>query len=107
MSKQHNLRQRKKMRIGEFLELGFIVTAKPNGQLSRQARDAFMDEFVEHAIEANGVLFGGGFSDELWGYVMAAKNRESVTEAQLEAVRAWLSKRPELKDVKAGPLCNY
>ena len=107
MSKGHNQRQRKKLRIGEFLELGFIVTAQSNGTLSPAAREAFMDAFLAQAIDANGVLFGGGFSDELWGYVMAEKNYESVTEAQMEAVRGWLSTRAELKDLSVGPLINY
>lgn len=101
---QYNRRQRKKLRLGEFQELGFEVRALPVGVIAPEARDAFMDAFILGAIEDHGLLFAGGFDNDLWGYVMAEGRRASATESHIDVVRAWLSKRAELTDIRVGPL---
>ncbi len=101
---KYNSRQRKKLRIGEFQELGFDVTARSAKVLSPEERDRFMNDLIENAIEANGLLFGGGFNDDLEGFAVIDAARGSATEAQLEAIRNWLLARPELSNVQVGPL---
>jgi uncharacterized protein YggL (DUF469 family) len=53
-------RIRKKHHLGEFQELGFEISFDL-GVSDDQAEeeDAFF-QFLEHAIEANGLYFGGG-----------------------------------------------
>ncbi|HEY0847228.1 MAG TPA: 50S ribosome-binding protein YggL [Noviherbaspirillum sp.] len=100
---KHNLRQRKKLRLGEFQELGFEVTAKSAKTLSPAERATFIDELIV-AVDGMGLLFGGGLNDELAGFVVVDALRGSVTEEQRETFRKWLESRPELTDVQVGPL---
>ena len=106
MAKRHNRRQRKKLHIGEFRELGFEVSADLTRQLDDEQRDALLDVFLTEGIEANGMLFGGGINQDLDGYVVASSARGSATEEQRECVRAWLAGRSEFSAVKVGPLVD-
>lgn len=85
MAKHRNRRQRKKLRVGEFRELGFSVSAELQAPLSDQQRNALVDAFLEQCIEANGMLFGGGINEALDGYIVAEKNRSSVTDRHRES----------------------
>lgn len=100
---KHNLRQRKKLRLGEFQELGFEVNAKSAKELTPAERTKFIDDLIV-AVDEMGLLFGGGLNSELAGFVVVDALHGSVTEEQREAFRKWLEARPELKDVQAGPL---
>jgi uncharacterized protein len=104
--KKYNRRQRKKLCRGEFQEMGFVVSARLKQRLSPEEQDAFVDAYIQHAIDANRLLFGGGFGDEtdFSGFVVADRMRQSVTEEQREAVQTWLVARDELTDVSVGPL---
>lgn len=53
--KKHNHRQRKKLRLGEFRELGFAASAQFRSQLNDDEREAVLDTFTA-CIEANGLL---------------------------------------------------
>ena len=53
-------RIRKKLNIGEFRETGFEITWKPQ-EVSEADFDKFIQEFLD-AIEARGLVFGGGCS---------------------------------------------
>ena len=94
-------RLRKKLRWGEFQELGFNLefdyTGDPDGKVS----DIFLTDFI-NAIEALGLEVGGG------GYrhhdYFVAKHRGSVTEEQRGSVIDWLEKHPETANIAAGPL---
>ncbi|MBI3283416.1 MAG: DUF469 family protein [Burkholderiales bacterium] len=103
-TRKYNQRQRKKMRVGEYQELVFVVTANPAEAFSAEQREAWMDEFVEHAIEGNGVVCAAAFNDDLWCYVMGEEKRASVTEAQRLAVLEWLSKKTEIVNLQVSPL---
>lgn len=100
---KHNLRQRKKLRIGEFQELGFEVTAKTTRELTQADRSAFIDALIG-AVDEMGLLFGGGFNGGLKGFVVVDALRGSVSETQRESFRKWLETRQELQDVEVGPL---
>ncbi|GAB3549707.1 50S ribosome-binding protein YggL [Noviherbaspirillum agri] len=100
---KHNLRQRKKLRLGEFQELGFEVTAKTTKELTQEDRSAFIDALIT-AVDEMDLLFGGGFNGGFEGFVVVNAARGSVTEAQRESFRKWLETRQELKDVVVGPL---
>lgn len=100
---KYNLRQRKKLRLGEFQELGFEVTAKSAKELSSAERSEFINALIV-AIDEMGLLFGGGFNNELAGFVVVDALRGSVTEEQRACFKKWLESRPELADVQVGPL---
>jgi uncharacterized protein len=100
---KHNQRQRKKLRLGEFQELGFDVTAKSSKELSTSERQEFVDRLIE-TLSERGLLFGGGFNDFLEGFVVVDALHGSVTEQQQESFTAWLESCPELTNVQVGPL---
>lgn len=106
MAKHRTRRQRKKLRVGEFRERGFSVSAELQAPLSDQQRSALVDAFLEQCIEANGMLFGGGINEALDGYIVAEKNRSSVTDRHREAVRAWIESRAEFCTATVGPLVD-
>jgi uncharacterized protein YggL (DUF469 family) len=106
MAARHNRRQRKKLRLREFQELGFAVSAALRDPLDGAQRDALIDTFLKECIEANGMLFGGGINRTLDGYVVAHGVRASTTEAQRAIVRAWLDARAELESVAVEPLTD-
>jgi len=106
MAKRHNQRQRKKLRIGEFQELGFLVSAALRAPISDAERDALLDAFLESCIEANGMLFGGGINQDLDGFIVSSSARSSATEEQREGVRRWLAGRNEFDAVTVGPLVD-
>jgi len=101
---KHNTRQRKKLRLGEFREFGFRVTAKIGKEMSEQDKDAFMDDLIATA-EARSLLLGGGLGDEeFFAFVCKDGRRQSTTEEDRAALTKWLSSRAELKDVFVGEM---
>lgn len=106
MAKGYNRRQRKKLRIGEFRELGFSVSSELRAPLDDQQRDALVDLFLAECIEANGMLFGGGINETLDGYVTADGNRSSATDRHREIVGSWIASRPEFSSADIAPLSD-
>ncbi|MFD2061090.1 YggL 50S ribosome-binding family protein [Paraburkholderia solisilvae] len=106
MANRHNRRQRKKLRIGEFQELGFSVSAALRVPLDDSDRDALIDVLLDDCIERNGLLFGGGINEMLDGFVTSDTRRGSATEQQRQAVLVWLHARPEFDAVTVGPLTD-
>ena len=97
-------RLRKKKRIEEFQELGFGVRYSLREESSLQQRDAFLWDFLEHAIEANELLAGGGGGTSMEFFVVSAGRRQSATEEQRRSVERWLAARPEVIAVEVQPL---
>ncbi|MCP9760452.1 DUF469 family protein [Aquitalea sp. S1-19] len=101
-------RQRKKLRVGEFTELGFslIVTLKKDTDLG--AQDALLDAWLE-AVDAQGVSFGGHFAGsetlQFEGIVFPV-GRGSVSAETRTALVAWLSARAEVESVDADELAD-
>ncbi len=106
MSKHRNTRQRKKLRIGEFQELGFEVTADLNAGLDAAAMEAACDAFIVDCIEANRLAYGGASGNRIDGFVIAVHGRETVTEADREAVVKWLAARAEFQPARVGELTD-
>ena len=88
-NKHHNLRQRKKLRLGEFQQMGFPFSAKcPAGWTEDQREQAMWS--LMNTIEDRGLDYGGGDSASgLDGYVMPA-DRGSAGDEDREAIRALL-----------------
>ena len=98
-----NARQRKKLRVGEFQEHCFDVELVFHNPMGGEPYHDFINDFFG-ALEERGLL-GGGFGgrepfSETEG-VVARIERGSPTEADREAVIAWLRARPEVVDARA------
>lgn len=98
-------RLRKKLRVGEFKELGFYVRFRLPEDISDDELDTVLDQFIEVAIEGNGLEFGGGGDTEWEGFV-AVNGRGSVTEDQREKVIAWLSGNPKIVEHEVSELID-
>ncbi|WP_322104969.1 YggL family protein [Paraburkholderia sp. J41] len=106
MTKRHNRRQRKKLRLGEFQELGFAVAASLRHGLDTVQRDALIDAFIVECVEAHCMFFGGGINEALNGYIVADGVRASATDVQRALVHRWLAACPEVTGVTVSPLSD-
>jgi uncharacterized protein len=98
-------RLRKKLHQGEFQEMGFEVRFRISSDLDELAVDALIDTFLEKAIEANGLVFGGGGRAE-WNGLVTLERRGSVTEAHRQLVERWLASQPQILEYHVGPLVD-
>lgn len=100
--RQRSRRLRKKLRLGEFQQLGFEVsiTLKPNLGIDDLCR--FLDDFILDAIEKNELAFGGGTD---CGFITAWE-RGAVSEAHRTIVENWLNQRQEVVFVALGSLVD-
>ena len=99
-------RLRKKKRVGEFQELGFELGFEIDATLSEEERNELLVAFIEDAIEANGLQFGGGGDSggEWKGFSAINKKRGSATESHRESVRIWLEKNSKITKFWVGEL---
>jgi hypothetical protein len=105
MSKQHNQRQRKKLHLAEFRELGFEASASFVGELEIERRAELLDAFLDF-IEANGLLAAVSTSDAFDAYLISNAPRGSATEEQRGIVQTWLAGRSDLAEVHVGELSD-
>lgn len=98
-------RLRKKRHLGEFRQLGFSLRCELRAGLSADDFDRFLDAFLEEAIVRHDLLFNGGGSPEGdWRGVVNRDHRHaSTTQAQREAVAAWLGRRAEIVSSTLSP----
>jgi uncharacterized protein YggL (DUF469 family) len=97
--RRRSRRLRKKLRIGEFRELGFEIALRLVPDLAAEEDDAFWQNFIVECIEARGLTYGGASTG-----TVARAGRGSVSAEDRKAVQAWLAARPELACVEVGPL---
>jgi uncharacterized protein YggL (DUF469 family) len=96
-------RLRKKLHLREFQELGFEVKFKINPDLSIQDRNDLLDRFIEEAIEANGLMFGGGGLNEWDGMAALCAHGSTTSEHQL-LVETWLNNEFNVFSYQIGEL---
>jgi uncharacterized protein YggL (DUF469 family) len=99
MSKRRSQRQRKKLHIGEFQELGFCFEAKLKEGTND---DALIDAFLEEAIAPQQLSFGGWVTSG----TVEKMGRGSVSPEARQSVLAWLKSRPEIVALKASELMD-
>lgn len=102
MSKQHNHRQRKKLHLGEYKELGFTFAVEFNEELGTGAHDALLEAFISEVIERRNLMCGGSFS---YGFVCRDTRCDASDEDRI-AVRDWLAARTEIKAVEVSELAD-
>lgn len=100
MAKNRSRRLRKKLRIGEFQELGFTWEASFKAPLSPDQAEELVEALILEAIEPDDLAFGGWIS----GGVVTRSGRGSVSESQRLAVLSWLRARPEIAQVRVSEL---
>lgn len=93
-------RLRKKRRLGEFQELGFEVTF----ECDEAHTEELLGAFIDGAIEANGLVAGGGGAELLDFFVTSARRRGSANETQREVVASWMPADPRVLKSAVGPL---
>lgn len=99
-NKNRSRRQRKKMHIGEFQELGFEYEVELKDKLSADEQEALMDKFLTNAILPRGLMIGGWLSE---GFVTAFP-RGSATEDDRTAVEQWLKAQFKDANVRVSEL---
>lgn len=100
-----NKRLRKKLRIGEFRELGFELRLTLVPDLSEGAVQEALDDFMCDAIEDQDLAVGGGFGEH-WNFFVTSMRPGSVTDEQRERVLGWLEKDPRFARVEASPMMD-
>jgi uncharacterized protein len=105
MSKNHNRRQRKKLHIGEFQEMGFSAAARFLPDTSPAQRDELLDAFIAF-IEENGMLAAVSTSTDFDAFIISGAPRGSTTEDQRAAVQGWLSKQDGVTDTVVGEMVD-
>lgn len=100
--KKRSRRLLKKLRIGEFQELGFEIEVKLTGSLIPEEQESLVGDLLSEVIEPRSLSFCGW----LKGGFVAHRSRGSATEDDRESVRQWLLSRPEVESVVIGPLID-
>jgi hypothetical protein len=98
-------RLRKKLRKGEFQEMGFEVQFNLPSHADQEQQNAFFDSFIQEAIEKNGLMCGGGCG-LAWNVFVTRNQRGTATQSDREIVRSWLERRPEVSGIQFGPLTD-
>ena len=99
-NKQRSRRLRKKMRVGEFQELGFEYELKLKQSLTPEQEEALMDRLLNELILPRNLAASGWVSE---GFVMAYL-RGSATEDDRQATQAWLAAQPEVAEATVSAL---
>lgn len=99
-------RLRKKLRVGEFQELGFPVRFRISEELSEEQLGEFLGDWLTSAVEARGLQFGGGGDARDWEGFIELYRRGSVTEDHRRAIDQWLSEDPRVLHHEVGPLTD-
>ena len=98
-------RLRKKLRLGEFREYGLEVSFRLADNLPEAGLDRFWDSFIGDAIEARGLMCGGGCG-RAWDVFVTRPGRCSATEDDRRDITAWLQRHSDVHDVRIGPLID-
>jgi uncharacterized protein len=101
MATNRSRRLRKKLCVDEFQEIGFELNLSYPDDLSDEAIEGFLDQFIA-MLTSNGLGYVGG---DDYGFVCLGK-RGSVSAEQRATVEAWLKARSELSDVEVSPLMD-
>jgi uncharacterized protein YggL (DUF469 family) len=103
-----NRRQRKKLHVGEFQELGFHLSIALSDPLDKSIWDAWWDEVIDR-IESLGLAVGGLRGSiplmETDAFVVCHR-RGSVSHEQRVALLTWLRDRSEIAKVDVSDLVD-
>ncbi len=84
-----NRRQRKKMHLAEFQELGFLVKWQFPENTAVEQIDDIVDRFIADIIQPNGLAYeGSGYLH--WEGLVCLEKIGKCDESQRELVKNWL-----------------
>ncbi|AGH39191.1 hypothetical protein F543_4090 [Bibersteinia trehalosi USDA-ARS-USMARC-189] len=84
-----NRRQRKKMHLAEFQELGFLVKFQFKDDTGIDQIDATVDRFIDEVIKANGLAYeGSGYLH--WEGLVCLEKLGKCDESHRQLVQKWL-----------------
>lgn len=107
---QRSKRLRKKLFQDEFATFGFELECEFKTDLTEETISEFVDSFFIDAINAEGLVFGGGLSSKrLSGFVGSAKRYGSATEDDKAKLQSWLVAQPQVATVELSEIidANY
>jgi uncharacterized protein YggL (DUF469 family) len=99
-NKRRSMRQRKKLHVAEFQELGFEYEVKLKDLISLEMEEMIIERFLDEVINVRQLQLGGGIHH---GFV-SSPGRSYTADEDREAVRTWLSACPEVAQVIVGDL---
>lgn len=101
-----NQRQRKKLRLGEFQELVFLVRVQFRRPMNEPTYEPFIDEFIDfiESLDLSVGGMGGRLPLAETEGVIQSWGRGSATAEDRHAVVGWLLAREEVAFVSAGEL---
>lgn len=89
MAIQRNARQRKKMHLAEFQELGFLVKFNFAEGTGIDQIDATVDRFIDEVIKANCLAYeGNGYL--AWEGLVCLEKIGKCDESHRQLVKTWL-----------------
>lgn len=89
MAIKRNQRQRKKLHLAEFQELGFLVKWQFAENTAIDQIDTMVDRFIAEVINKNGLAYeGSGYLN--WEGLVCLEKLGKCTEEQRELVKNWL-----------------
>lgn len=100
---KHSRRIRKKKRLGEFTETGFLINLYLLKNKSISV-DCIIDYFIEK-IESKKMHCGGGGTEEKISFFIS-RNRKAITEKEMEWVTEECKKIEGVKHVMTFPLID-
>ena len=89
MAIKRNQRQRKKMYLGEFQELGFLVNWQFAENTPIDKVDEVVDRFIREVIQANGLAYEGSVYLH-WEGLVCLEKLVKCDENHRELVKKWL-----------------
>ncbi|MBN6071178.1 YggL family protein [Aggregatibacter actinomycetemcomitans] len=90
MAIKRNQRQRKKMHLAEFQELGFLVQWQFAEGTAVEQIDSTVDRFISEVIQPNGLAYeGSGYLH--WEGLVCLEKIGKCNASQQELVKNWLT----------------
>ncbi len=100
-----NRRLRKKLYLGEFAITGFEFSCSIDGVDENKVND-FFSELLSF-LQSNNMLFsGGGTKDNFGGYITSQLRYGSLTGADSETLKTWLSGYAGVTDIHLEDLSD-
>lgn len=98
-------RLRKKRRIAEFKQLGFIVSFQLDQALPLAVVGTLLDRFILEAMEANGLTGGGGSGGGgQWRFFLNPRRYRNATDNDRRLAERWLLAESGIAAFEIGDL---
>ena len=85
--------------------MGFQVQFRLPPNLDQSGQLEFWDAFIDHAVEANGLMCGG-LCGTSWDVFITLDRRGSATDDHRRKIDSWLQDHPLVSDARIGPLVD-